>query len=47
MKKPFEKSAKDKEPKGMREGSKREDALDRKQAKAPAGKAPPFLKGKK
>lgn len=33
---PFEKSGKDKEPKGMKEGSKREEAFDRKQAKAPA-----------
>ena len=39
---PFEKSAKDKESRGMREGSKREEALDRKQAKMP-----PFLKGKR
>jgi hypothetical protein len=30
---PFEKSKKDKEPKGMKEGSKKEEALDRKQAK--------------
>lgn len=30
---PFEKSAKDKEPRGMKEGSKKEEALDRKQAK--------------
>lgn len=29
---PFEKSGKDKEPKGMKEGSKREEALDKKQA---------------
>lgn len=29
----FEKSAKDVEPKGMREGSKKEEALDRKQMK--------------
>ena len=41
---PFEKSAKDKEPKGMKEGSRRENALDKKQAK---GKFPAFLKGKK
>lgn len=41
---PFEKSAKDKEPKGMKEGSKREEALDRKQAKS---KVPSFIKGKK
>ncbi len=30
---PFEKSGKDKEPKGMKEGSRKEEALDRKQAK--------------
>lgn len=30
---PFEKSSKDKEPKGMKEGSKKEEALDKKQAK--------------
>lgn len=41
---PFEKSPKDKEPRGMREGSKKEEALDKKQAK---GKFPAFLKGKK
>ena len=35
--KPFEKSPKDKEPKGMKEGSRREEAFDRKQ-KAPAKK---------
>lgn len=37
MKKPFqwEKSKKDKEPKGMKEGSKKEEAFDRKQAKKP------------
>lgn len=29
---PFEKSPKDKEPKGMKEGSRKEEALDRKQA---------------
>lgn len=34
-KNPFEKSRKDEEPKGMKEGSKREDALDKKQAKFP------------
>lgn len=28
---PFEKSKKDKEPKGMKEGSKKEEMLDRKQ----------------
>jgi len=31
---PFEKSGKDKEPKGMREGSKKEELFDKKQAKA-------------
>ena len=31
---PFEKSAKDKEPKGMKEGSKKEESLDKKQAAA-------------
>lgn len=29
---PFEKSAKDKEPKGLKEGSKREESLDKGQA---------------
>lgn len=38
---PFEKSSKDKEPKGMKEGSGKEEALDKKQAKFPA-----FLKKK-
>lgn len=33
---PFEKSGKDKETKGMKEGSKKEVALDKKQAKLPA-----------
>ena len=28
---PFEKSGKDKEPKGLKEGSKKEEALDKKQ----------------
>jgi hypothetical protein len=32
---PFEKSGKDKEPRGMKEGSKAEEALDRKQSRAP------------
>ena len=41
---PFEKSAKDKEPKGMKEGSKREEALDKKQA---GKKAMPAFFGKK
>jgi hypothetical protein len=35
---PFEKSKKDKEPKGMKEGSKKEEALDKKQALAKGGK---------
>jgi hypothetical protein len=33
----FEKSGKDKEPKGMKEGSKKEEALDKKQAKFAKG----------
>lgn len=37
---PFEKSKKDKEPKGMKEGSKAEEKLDKAQGK----KAPPFMK---
>ena len=41
--KPFEKSKADKEPKGMKEGSKREEKLDAKQAKGKV--APPFAKG--
>lgn len=36
--KSFEKSAKDKEPRGMREGSKREEAMDRKQMGKPRKK---------
>jgi hypothetical protein len=32
--KPFEKSKKDKEPKNLKEGSRKEEALDRKQAKS-------------
>lgn len=44
----FEKSSKDKEPKGVKEGSKKDMALDKKQM---AGKAPakpmPFKKGGK
>lgn len=40
---PFEKSAKDKEYKGMKEGSKKEMALDKKQ-KAGAKKPFPFKK---
>jgi hypothetical protein len=43
---PFEKSKKDKEPKGMKEGSKREEALDKKQ-KAAAFKCGGMVKGKK
>jgi hypothetical protein len=39
---PFEKSSKDKEPKGMKEGSKKEEALDKKQSKFV-----PFKKGGK
>ena len=31
--KPFEKSKRDVEPKGMKEGSKKEEAFDRRQAK--------------
>jgi len=38
---PFEKSKKDVEKKGMKEGSKADMALDKKQAK---GKVPAFLK---
>lgn len=38
----FEKSGKDKEMKGMKEGSKKDMATDKKQAKAP-----PFMKKKK
>ena len=33
---PFEKSGKDKEKKGMKEGSKKEMAMDKKQSKFPA-----------
>lgn len=40
--KPFEKSKADKEPRGMKEGSRKEEALDAKQAKAP--RANPFAK---
>lgn len=40
----FEKSGKDKEPKGMKEGSKKEEAFDRKQMK---GKAFAMKKGGK
>jgi hypothetical protein len=50
--KPFEKSKADREPKGMKEGSKREEKFDAKQMKgiSPKGKgvAPkgnPFAKG--
>ena len=43
----FEKSSKDKEPKGMKEGSAAEEALDAKQAKGMAGggKAKCYAKG--
>lgn len=41
---PFEKSKKDKEPKGMKEGSPKERALD---AKQKGGKPNPFAGGKK
>lgn len=42
----FEKSKKDKEPKGMKEGSKRETAMDRKQMmKTPAYKRGGKVKG--
>lgn len=37
--KAFEKSPKDVEPKGMKEGSKADRALDKKQMKAPTAKA--------
>lgn len=39
---PFEKSKKDVEPKGMKEGSRREEAFDKKQK---AKVVPPFAKG--
>lgn len=49
--KPFEKSKKDVEVKGKgKEGSKKEEAFDKKQAKAPPfakGKMPAFKKGGK
>ena len=46
MRKLFEKSSKDKEPKGMKEGSKREEKLDKMQM--PKGyKLPTMKKGKK
>lgn len=35
---PFEKSPKDKEPKGMKEGSRKEESFDKKQMKLPFGK---------
>lgn len=35
----FEKSGKDKEPKGLKEGSKKEEALDKKQLLKKGGKA--------
>lgn len=37
-KKGFEKSAKDKEPRGMKEGSKKEEAFDKKQMGNPFAK---------
>lgn len=40
---PFEKSPKDKEPRGMKEGSRKEEALDKRQA---GKKAPPMKKAK-
>ena len=40
----FEKSSNDREPKGMKEGSKKEEALDKKQA---GKKAMPSFFGKK
>jgi len=40
----FEKSSKDKEPKGMKEGSKKESAFDKKQMGAKKGN--PFAKKK-
>ena len=49
--KSFEKSGKDVEPKGMKEGSKKEEAFDRKQMLGKAGmsgkKPMPFKKGGK
>ncbi len=42
--KPFEKSKADKEPKGMKEGSRREEKFDAKQMKG-KGKPMPFAKG--
>lgn len=42
----FEKSSKDKEPKGVKEGSKKDLALDKKQM-AGKGKPLPFKKGGK
>lgn len=35
---PFEKSKKDKEPRGMKEGSKKEEAYDRKQMGKKSGR---------
>jgi hypothetical protein len=45
----FEKSGKDKDPKGMKEGSKADMALDKKQMKSAGKKYPakPFAFGKK
>lgn len=43
--KPFEKSKADKEPKGVKEGSRREEKFDAKQMKGKAAKPMPFAKG--
>jgi hypothetical protein len=42
---PFEKSFKDKEPKGLKEGSKKEEALDKKQALKCGGKVKKYATG--
>lgn len=44
---PFEKSGKDKDPKGVKEGSKKDVALDMKQMKMGGGMAPAFKVKKK
>lgn len=44
---PFEKSKKDKEPKGMKEGSRKEEAMDKKQLKTGGGMKPAFAVKKK
>jgi hypothetical protein len=41
----FEKSAKDKEPKGMKEGSKKEEAFDKSQGMKCGGKVKKMAKG--